>query len=509
MCAAFAHPTPIEHDDLVHLLQAVKLMGDEQGGPAPGRGKQVRRQRPPRPRVEVCGRLVEDQQLRSGEQRPRQRDPLPLTAGDGRAVRADGCVPAPRQPLDPGQQPRRRGGVRQFPLARPRAGQLDVLPDRGVEDVGILRTAADQRADVVGTVPGQVGAAQRGTAAGELAEPQQQPGHGRLSGAAGTDQGDPPASPQIEVDPVEGERLRRVVAHPRPPQHHLQRPGGQRQRVRRVGHRLRRVEDIRHPPRGRTGLAERYGGAGQRGDGLEGGQCRQDRGGERHPAQRPGRHGGHPEQQHGPDRDAGNGSPQPGPQALPRAGRAGQPGQVAVGGHQACQRIVAGAKRVQIGSARQHVGEAGAEPAAGSGGAAPGPAAAGKGKPGHQQSPGRHPGREHDPGWGRHQQPDGRHRADPDHRGRERRPGPAQEQLLGGVDVTDQPGEQVPGTEFMQPGRCEPLQPPVHPHPQPGQDPERDVVGGQSFGIAEDPAPHAEGAHRDHGGGDRDDRRVL
>ena len=61
----------------------------------------------------------------------------------------------------------------------------------------------------------------------------------------------------------------------------------------------------------------------------------------------------------------------------------------------------------------------------------------------------------------------------------------------------------------MQPGGGEPLQPPVHPHPQPGQDPERDVVGGQSFGIAEDPAPHAEGAHRDHGGGDRDDRRVL
>src|SRR4029077_12935675 len=59
------------------------------------------------------------------------------------------------------------------------------------------------------------------------------------------------------------------------------------------------------------------------------------------------------------------------------------------------------------------------------------------------------------------------------------------------------------------PGGGEPPQPPVHPHPQAGQDPERDVVGGDPFGVTEDPAPHAEGAYRDHRPRDRQDRRVL
>ena len=76
---ALAHPALVQHDDLVHLFQAVQLVGDEQGGPAPGDGQQVRGQRTGRRRIEMRRRLVEDQQRRVGEQRPGQRDPLPLT----------------------------------------------------------------------------------------------------------------------------------------------------------------------------------------------------------------------------------------------------------------------------------------------------------------------------------------------------------------------------------------------------------------------------------------------
>ena len=58
----------------------------------------------------------------------------------------------------------------------------------------------------------------------------------------------------------------------------------------------------------------------------------------------------------------------------------------------------------------------------------------------------------------------------------ERRGDTADEQVLGRVDVGDQPGEQVTRGERGQPGRGEPLQPPVDPDPDAGKDPECGVV---------------------------------
>jgi hypothetical protein len=67
----------LQHHDLVHLIQAFQVVGDQQRTP-PGRG---------------------------GQQRPGQREPLPLAAGQRGAVRADRGVPAERQRADPVEQP--------------------------------------------------------------------------------------------------------------------------------------------------------------------------------------------------------------------------------------------------------------------------------------------------------------------------------------------------------------------------------------------------------------------
>ena len=192
-------------------------------------GQQVRGQRAAVVRVQVRGRLVQDEQRRVGQQRPGQRDPLPLAAGHGGAAGADRGVPALRQRLDPGQQPGPRGRLGQLVswLAPGRASRMFsrmVVSNR----CGSCGAAADHGAHLVGAVAGQVGAAQRGRAAGQVAEPQQHGGHRGLARPAGADQGDPPPGRQVEVHAVEGQRPARLVAHLGAAQRHPQRPGGQR-----------------------------------------------------------------------------------------------------------------------------------------------------------------------------------------------------------------------------------------------------------------------------------------
>ena len=64
--AAFGHPPVIEHHDLVHLVQAVQVVRDQQGGPAGRRGQQVCGQGPAVVRVVVGGGLIQDEHGRVG-----------------------------------------------------------------------------------------------------------------------------------------------------------------------------------------------------------------------------------------------------------------------------------------------------------------------------------------------------------------------------------------------------------------------------------------------------------
>jgi hypothetical protein len=67
--AAFCDPPVVEDDDLVYLVEAVELVGDEQDC-APFSGvQQVGGKRPAAVRVKVGGGLIEDQQCRVGQER--------------------------------------------------------------------------------------------------------------------------------------------------------------------------------------------------------------------------------------------------------------------------------------------------------------------------------------------------------------------------------------------------------------------------------------------------------
>ena len=98
--------------------------------------------------VERAGRLVEHEHARVAQQRAGDRDALALAAGEPVAARADEGVVALRQARD--QVVDLRGAGRRLDLGvrgvRPDVAQ--VLPDGGVQQVGLLADDADDRGEV-------------------------------------------------------------------------------------------------------------------------------------------------------------------------------------------------------------------------------------------------------------------------------------------------------------------------------------------------------------------------
>ena len=113
------------------------------------------------------------------------------------------------------------------------------------------------------------------------------------------------------------------------------------------------------------------------------------------------------------------------------------------------------------------------------------------------------------PAAGHEHEQAGRHRAGADERRGQRRGNAADEQVLDGVHVTDQPGQQIAGPECSQPGGGQPLEPAVNRDPHIAQHPEGDVVRAEPLTVPEDAAADAEGAHRDDGARDRENAWVL
>ena len=77
------------------------------------------------------------------------------------------------------------------------------------------------------------------------------------------------------------------------------------------------------------------------------------------------------------------------------------------------------------------------------------------------------------------------------------------DQVLQRVDVLDDAGQQVAPPEGGQPGRGQPLEPLVDPHPEVGQQPEGGVVADQPLLVAEEAAGEPEELHTDDGHGQR------
>ena len=214
MGAARGHPARVEHHNLVGLVEPVGLVGDQQRAAPGGHLEQVGGEGAARGWLQVRGGLVEDEQRRVREQRPRQGEPLPFAARHGSPARPYRRLEALGERLDPGQQPGSRGGPGQLVVAGARPGQAEVVGDRRVEDVRVLRAAADEPAHVVGGVGGEVVTAQGGGAAGQVREPHQEGGDRGLARSVGADEGDTPARAEVEVEAVERERSVRAVADP-------------------------------------------------------------------------------------------------------------------------------------------------------------------------------------------------------------------------------------------------------------------------------------------------------
>ncbi len=483
----------VEHHDLVHLVQALQVVGDQQGGP-PGRGgQQVGGQRAAVLRVQVRGRLVQDEHGRVGQQGPGQGEPLPLAAGQrARRARRPGC-PSPPAATRSSRAAGPGRGRGQLGVGGAGRAEPQVVPDRRVEEVRVLRRS---RRSPPGRRRGRQPARSRplsGPSRAQVDEPEQHRGHGGLARAGRRRPGRPgvrapgPGLPRRRERPAAGTRPLPPGARSCP----AAAPGGGERagRAGGTGSGASSTAAIRRP-RSWTGRA----GARPRAAAVTASNAASavrviTASGTR--PRLPGPGGGDPEQQHAPQGQPRDRRGQPGAQAGRRGRAAGEPGELGVRGPDPVQAGLDRAERVQLGRAVQQVGDRGAQFAAGGRGA-PGGAAGRRGDgqrhqhPGGQQARGEHPGR------GRQDQQHRGGRAGPDQRRGQRRRDAADEQVLGGVHVADQPGEQVAGPEGGQPGRGQPLQPAVDGHPDVGEDPEGHVVGEQPLQVAQHTAADAE-----------------
>ena len=94
MRAARDDPAAVEHHDLVAVEHGGQPVRDDQQRPVRGRRGQGVAQQLLVAGVEAGRRLVEQEQRRAGQQRPGDRQPLPLAAGEQHALVADQDVEA-------------------------------------------------------------------------------------------------------------------------------------------------------------------------------------------------------------------------------------------------------------------------------------------------------------------------------------------------------------------------------------------------------------------------------
>src|SRR5439155_19421655 len=114
----------------------------------------------------------------------RDRDALPLAAGEGHAPLADDRRVALREPGDELLGVRRPRGGSQLVGTRIGLAHADVVLDGAVEEPRVLADERDAPADLVQAQRAQVPAADRHAAAVRIVEPEQEPGDRRLARAA-------------------------------------------------------------------------------------------------------------------------------------------------------------------------------------------------------------------------------------------------------------------------------------------------------------------------------------
>ena len=208
--AALHHPAGVEHDHLVRGLGGGHPVRDRHGGTAAGQALQRAGQPHLGRRVDRGRRLVEHQQVRVGEVRPRQRDQLPLARRQRLAALADRGVQAGAQPVEPVRQAEVGQRRQQVLVGRVAPAVPDVVAERarrtGTRPAGPARRARAARRTA------RRSAARRpaGSALGRVHEPGEELGEGRLAGPGLAHDRDPRPGQDRQVDVAQHRRAARV-----------------------------------------------------------------------------------------------------------------------------------------------------------------------------------------------------------------------------------------------------------------------------------------------------------
>ena len=134
----------VEHDDLVGVAHGREPVRDRDRRPPLGEPLERLLHRALGLRVERRGRLVEDEDRRVAQDRPRDRDALLLAAREAVAALADDRVVALGQRGDQLVDLRRARGLLDLLVGRLRAREAEVVAHGRVEEVRLLRDDADR-----------------------------------------------------------------------------------------------------------------------------------------------------------------------------------------------------------------------------------------------------------------------------------------------------------------------------------------------------------------------------
>jgi len=233
----------VDHDDLVRERDRRQAVSDDQRRPAFHRLAQAEPDPTFRGRVHRSGCVVEDQDARVDGDRPGDREPLPLAAGQRDPALADHRVEALRQAFDELVRLGKPGHVLDFFVAQARGAEGDVLADRGREEERVLGDRADltpERAEL--HVP-HIGAVDRDASGSDVVEARHERGQRRLARARVSDQRDRLTGRYVEVDALEHGASRHVL-EPDPFEADVAAPGRELAGAGPIGHLLGLVDHL-------------------------------------------------------------------------------------------------------------------------------------------------------------------------------------------------------------------------------------------------------------------------
>ncbi len=197
-------------------------------------------------------RFVEQQDGPVGEERPGQREPLPLSGREPRPLLAEHGVRAVRQRVDELQGSRVRERPAHRRLVGVGAGQAYVLADGARVQVRVLRHPGEAGAPFLQVGRGEVRPADPHPSGVGPYEAEQDAQQRRLAGTAGADQGD-----RLARRDTEGGAGHRVGGAPGVPDGHLLEGDGPLRQPSRTGVRHRGLQDVEDLLGGREPLGRR------------------------------------------------------------------------------------------------------------------------------------------------------------------------------------------------------------------------------------------------------------